>query len=61
MGLKINTTKTKIMVIDPDRQDWSNFTLHGHKVDEVGEFVYLRSTIISTGRVAQRRLGGAWP
>lgn len=46
-GLFLNTQKTKIMVIDPERRNVEEFVLDGEQIEEVDEFVYL-GTLISS-------------
>ena len=43
--LLLNVKKTKIMVVDSNRTDRSDFVLAGKKIDEVEEFIYLGSLI----------------
>ena len=44
-GLLLNAKKTKIMVIDKNRNDFTPFTLNGQNLEEVKEFIYLGSLI----------------
>ena len=61
-GLLLNTRKTKIMVIDKNRTDFSDFLLEDEKIEEVEEFTYLGSIIdtkCSSAKEIKRRIGMA--
>jgi len=62
-GLKLNTKKTKIMVIDEERNDEEEgFTLDGNNIEEVASFEFLGSVINTKGDCSQevkRRLAMA--
>ena len=49
----LNTQKTKIMVVDKDRERKEDFVLDGEKIEEVESFVYLGSLINTKGSSAQ--------
>ena len=51
--LLLNTQKTKIMVVDKDRERKEDFVLDGEKIEEVESFVYLGSLINTKGSSAQ--------
>jgi exonuclease III len=58
-GLLLNVKKTKIMVIDNNRNDFSAFYLEGQQLEEVKDFVYLGSRIntkVSDMQEVKRRL-----
>ena len=52
-NLLLNTHKTKIMVVDKDRERKEDFVLDGEKIEEVESFVYLGSLINTKGSSAQ--------
>ena len=52
-NLLLNTQKTKIMVVDKDRERKEDFVLDGEKIEEVESFVYLGSLINTKGSSAQ--------
>ena len=51
--LLLNTRKTKIMVVDKDRERKEDFVLDGEKIEEVESVVYLGSLINTKGSRAQ--------
>lgn len=44
-GLHLNVSKTKIMVVDENRTNFSAFMIGGEQIAEVEDFVYLGSSI----------------
>ena len=52
-NLLLNTQKTKIMVVDKDRESKDDFVLDGEKIEEVESFVYLGSLINTKGSSTQ--------
>ena len=61
-GLLLNTRKTKIMVFDKNRTDFSDFLLEDEKIEEVEEFTYLGSIIdtkCSSAKEIKRRIAMA--
>ena len=52
-NLLFNTRKTKIMVVDKDRERKEDFVLDGEKIEEVESFVYLGSLINTKGSSTQ--------
>ena len=52
-NLLLNTQKTKIMVVDKDRERKEDFVLDGEKIEEVESFAYLGSLINTKGSCAQ--------
>jgi hypothetical protein len=57
-GLPLNVKKTKIMVVDSNRTDRSDFLLAGEKIDVVEEFIYLGSLINIDG--SSKKCGEDW-
>ncbi|KAF2880795.1 hypothetical protein ILUMI_25378 [Ignelater luminosus] len=51
--IKINHTKTRIIVCGKQRQDYTRIRLEDQVIDEVNEFCYLGSTITTDGRCKQ--------
>ncbi|KAF2881454.1 hypothetical protein ILUMI_24740 [Ignelater luminosus] len=49
-NIKINHTKTKIMVCRKQRRSYTRIRLEDQVIDEVDEFCYLRSTITTDGK-----------
>ena len=52
-NILLNTQKTKIMVVDKDRESKDDFVLDGEKIEEVESFVYLGSLINTKGSSTQ--------
>lgn len=48
-GLLLNVKKTKGMVADNNRADYSDFMLDCEKIEEVEEFIYTGSVITNQG------------
>ena len=40
-GLLLNVKKTKILVVDSNREDTSAFKINGEEIEEVDDFIYL--------------------
>ena len=58
-GLLLNVKKTKILVVDSNREDTSAFKINDEEIEEVDDFIYLGSTITNKGNSApeiRRRL-----
>lgn len=53
-GLLLNAKKTKIMVVDKNRTDFSSIKLDGANLEEVKEFIYLGSLINTHGSSNQK-------
>ena len=52
-GLLLNSQKTKVMVIDPERRNREEFILDGELIEQVDEFVYLGSLLSNKGTCVQ--------
>ena len=52
VGMTINASKTKVMPSLVDPVNWQPLTLDGVNLEDVQSFVYLGSTIMSSGQVA---------
>ena len=50
-NLLLNTQKSKIMVVDKDRERKEDFVLDGENIEEVESFVYLGSLINTKGSI----------
>jgi hypothetical protein len=48
-GLLLNTKKTKIMVVDENRDDDENFIIDGNVIEEVQSFEFLGSFVNNKG------------
>ena len=58
-GLLLNVKKTKILVVDSNREDTSAFKIKGKEIEEVDGLIYRGSTITNKGNSApdiRRRL-----
>ena len=53
-GLLLNVKKTKILVVDSNRENTSVFKINGEEIKEVDDFIYLGSTITNKGNSHQK-------
>ena len=56
-GLLLNVKKTRILIVDSNREDKSAFKINGEGIEDVDDFIYLGSTI-TRARAHQKSGGG---
>ena len=58
-GLLLNVKKTKILVVDSNREDTSAFKINGEEIEEVlDDFIYLGSSLTNNDNSAPESGGG---